>query len=313
MHTLSTVPPPGDKPAGLDDLIRVLYILVMLRLPLDTLRTIESRIVIAYAGPPEPRMRDVRNRNPYYTFWWVKRGEAHLTVNGKPYSVIPGQWVLIPAMTDRHHLLDESTELVSLSFHWAWSFGEPVLRMPAPVIGDAKSAGVLCRQASKVAKLLCPDRLNVALRNLRSGVYDVQQYHQIQTAFDAFLVNLSEVVIPMGSSIVKPNQVDSRLAMILTELTRSPTIGPLPFDRWRGVAGIGREQIARLARQHLGMTLYAWRNRLLEREIRRRLLGGGAVIKAVAADLGFVDSSHFHRWCVQHLGLRPSQLQGGAA
>jgi AraC-like DNA-binding protein len=290
-----------------------LYILVMVRFSLDTLRTIESRIIIAYAGRPEPRMRDIRNRNPYYTFWWVKRGEARLRIDGRPYNVAAGQWVLIPAMADRHHLLDESTELVSLSFHWAWPFGEPVLRMTDPAIGDGKSARSLCHQASQVARLVCPDPLDISSRHLRSGVYDLLTYSRIVAAFQTFLIHLCQVVVPLGSQIVRPDEIDPRLTPILTELTRSPSVGPLPFDRWRGVAGIGREQIDRLARQHLGMSLHAWRTRLLEREIRRRLLSNAAVIKAVAADLGFVDSSHFNRWCVQHLGLRPSQLRGGAA
>jgi transcriptional regulator GlxA family with amidase domain len=133
------------------------------------------------------------------------------------------------------------------------------------------------------------------------------------SCFHAFLASACELIHRRGGSIVRPGEVDPRLVPILADLSSSPRIGPLPYETWRTKVGVGREQIDRLARQHLGMTLHAWRNRQLEREVRRRLISGSTAIKAVASELGFVDPAHFNRWCRQHLHLRPGQLRGGAA
>jgi len=278
---------------------------------IDTLRTLDTGVVIAYEGAPEPAMRTRRGRNAFYTFWWVKQGAAELEIDGRSYRYGAGEWVLIPAMTDRYHALDESTELVSLSFQWDWPLGEPVLRIEEPISGTADAQRSLCALARDAVKVLhaSPD----APRTFRQTMFGLAAWNRFLGAFHSFLAELCEVAEQRGGVVVRPGAVDARLAPILADLAKSPTIGPLPYERWRGRVGIGREQIDRLARQHLGMTLHAWRNRLLEREVRRRLLPGGAVIKAVAAELGFVDSAHFNRWCRQHLHRRPGELRGGAA
>ncbi len=278
---------------------------------MDSLGTIGTSPAVAYEGPPLPQMRRLRVRHPFYTFWWLKRGAATLEMEGRRLRYGTGEWLLIPPMTDRYHELDDAAELVSLSFLWNWPFGEPVLQLHGPISGRVSEDRLLCRLARRAVKAL--HESSDASRAFRERTYTAAQWYRFLGAFHAFLAELCELAESRSAIVKGPGTVDARLAPILAELAASPTIGPLPYERWRGQAGVGREQIDRLARQHLGTTLHAWRNTLLEREVRRRLLSGEAVIKAVAAELGFVDSAHFNRWCRQHLRRRPGELRGGAA
>lgn len=294
----------------MDGLANVLYILVMpgqVQFTLDALRAIESHISIAYEGEPQPKMREVVSWNPYYTFWRLEKGSAAIEIGGRRYRVRAGEWILMPPQAQRHHVIDDSTVMLSLSFHFAWPSGEPVLRMDEALVGRSADEERLCSLARQTIHATdgTPTRTPQA--------YPVDAFFNVTSCFHAFLASACELVQRRGGSIVRPGEVDPRLVPILADLSSSPRIGPLPYETWRAKVGIGREQIDRLARRHLGMTLHAWRNRQLEREIRRRLISGTTAIKAVASELGFVDPPHFNRWCRQHLRLRPGQLRGGAA
>jgi AraC-like DNA-binding protein len=60
------------------------------------------------------------------------------------------------------------------------------------------------------------------------------------------------------------------------------------------IAGLSRFQLTRQFQRVFGLPLHAYHLQIRLEEARRRLRHG-QTIAAVAADLGFVDQSHFHR------------------
>lgn len=279
--------------------------------PVEALFAAEPRVDLAYRGQVDPGVLRMRTRHPFYTWWWVLSGEARLETADERYVVAPGQWVLIPPNLERAHDIDAGTQLLSLSVTWNWPFGGPVLDVGAVRVVEARQTPRLCRYAH-----LAIDRLGVASPPprppVRTRMLGAGQWHRFRSALHAFLGELTDVALSLGGSINPPQTVDPRLRHVLRDLSERPTAGPLPYERWRPLVGVGRVQIDRLARQHLGMSLHDWRDRQLAREVRRRLIADTAVIKTVAAELGFVDSAHFHRWVKKHLGLIPSEVRGRA-
>lgn len=271
----------------------------------------ELRAELAYRGAVEASMLRMRTRHPFYTWWQVLSGRATLRSGDARWDVTPGHWVLIAPNLERSHEIEPGTELVSLSFTWNWPLGGPVLDAGAVRVAPVAQTPRLCRYAQRAIRRLTVANPSERLM-ARERVLDAAQWQRFRASLHAFVGELIDAVLALGGRVTSPQTVDARLRHILSDLATRPTAGPLPYERWRPLVGVGRVQIDRLARQHLGMSLHEWRDRQLAREVRRRLLANTTVIKTVAAELGFVDSAHFHRWVKKHLGLIPSEVRGRA-
>ena len=78
------------------------------------------------------------------------------------------------------------------------------------------------------------------------------------------------------------------------------------------VAGLSRFQLTRQFQRVFGLPLHAYHLQIRLEESRRRL-GLGVSIARVAADLGFVDQSHFHRRFRARFGVTPAEWRRTAA
>jgi AraC-like DNA-binding protein len=78
------------------------------------------------------------------------------------------------------------------------------------------------------------------------------------------------------------------------------------------VASISRFQLTRQFQQAFGLPLHAYHLHVRLEEAKARLRCGEG-IASVAADLGFVDQSHFHRRFKGSFGLTPGEWQRSAA
>jgi AraC-like DNA-binding protein len=72
------------------------------------------------------------------------------------------------------------------------------------------------------------------------------------------------------------------------------------------VAGLSRFQLTRQFQRAFGLPLHAYHLQIRLEEAKRRV-GRGQAIAAVAADLGFVDQSHFHRRFRARFGVTPAE------
>jgi AraC-like DNA-binding protein len=78
------------------------------------------------------------------------------------------------------------------------------------------------------------------------------------------------------------------------------------------VASMSRFQLTRQFQQAFGLPLHAYHLRVRLEQAKGRLRCGEA-IASVAADLGFVDQSHFHRRFKGAFGLTPGEWQRSTA
>ncbi len=272
---------------------------------------IQTQPEIAYAGVVGEGVRDMRVRHSFYTWWWVRRGRAEIRTREGSCIISRGRWLLIAPWTARRQLLDRGTDLISLSFHLEWPLGGPVLEFEGVLAGGAAQRRLRDRALAAVRVLDSGGaRGNVPFPARRLGVAG---WLRFRAAFDAFLEALVETVAAMGAVVTAPAPRDPRFERVVREIAEAPRAGPLPFARWERETGMGRARLDRMAERHWGRPLAAWRNERLAREIRRRLMPEGVLLKAVAAELGFVDAAHFNRWVRRHLGAAPSALRGNVA
>ena len=73
-----------------------------------------------------------------------------------------------------------------------------------------------------------------------------------------------------------------------------------------GIASMSRFRLTRMFQQRYGLSVHGYLRHLRLEEAKRRL-ARGEEIASVAADLGFVDQSHFHRRFRGSYGMTPGQ------
>ncbi|MFH1913125.1 MAG: AraC family transcriptional regulator [Pseudomonadota bacterium] len=83
------------------------------------------------------------------------------------------------------------------------------------------------------------------------------------------------------------------------------------LDELSALAGISRYHLLRLFSRETGLPPHAYQNQLRV-DRARTLLARGAPISQVAAEVGFVDQSHFTRIFRQFTGATPRQYQSGS-
>lgn len=81
---------------------------------------------------------------------------------------------------------------------------------------------------------------------------------------------------------------------------------PITTTALARVAKVSRFQLTRQFQRMFGLPLHAYHLQVRLEEAKRRM-AHGQTIAAVAADLGFVDQSHFHRRFRAHFGVTPAE------
>lgn len=245
--------------------------------------------------------------HPYYTWWWFDSGEVKLETPGETFHVRAGEWVFIPSNIRRVQTFAADSRIISMNFFAHWPNGLPLLFLPYPIMGDEDTCPPLRRLASRVC---------TALKKNKDGEYHLSRMNltlpevlAVKSRLNEFVNVLFEYAASNEGTMTMTTHEDPRLAQVLNWIQENPGIGPLPFDKWREQIGLGRSQLENLARKYLKMSLVMYRNRLLAAEACRRLGVHAALVKQVASDLGFVDSSHFCRWLQQQTGRNPGDFR----
>jgi AraC-like DNA-binding protein len=273
-------------------------------LPAATLSAVTPALVLAYDGPVAEAHRRLTVQNPFHGWWWLREGSAEIEHGGARLRLGPGDWIFFPSSWKRTHRLPPSARLLSLGFELAWPHGAPVLQMDAPLRG--RDDADLRRLGERVARAVAdPDRAYADPLSQRR--LSLPAWLEARAALCALAARLVESALAAGARLAPSAPPDPRLAHVLADLDAAPRAGPLPYARWSATGGLGRVQLDRLARRHLGLSLRAWRDARLEREIRHRLSAGRASMKELAADLGFADAAHFTHWVRRRLGAPPAR------
>jgi len=253
--------------------------------------------VVAYDRAVSLQGKDITVSPAFHSFWWVRRGWAKVTGEFGIKRTPEGQGLFLSPGIKRHQTFADDTLLLSLSFVIHWEDGQPLLDSLPPV----KYSGDEIEDLISHAEAAC---------GLAGARHDsVTDWLRFQSSFQAFLAATLQWAGRSGFQILSPQEGDPRLIGIIREVRQSPGAGPLPFERWQRMAGLSRSQINRLAREHLGKSLHAYRDQQLVTVLRRNLLTRGSSIKELAAEHGFVDSAHLCHWLKRQTGVTPTELR----
>jgi AraC-like DNA-binding protein len=266
--------------------------------------------VLAYDGPVSPRTRHLASQNPFHGWWWLRTGTAEIRHSGKRLRLSPGDWIFFPSAWQRTHRLSPDAHLVSIGFELAWPHGAPVLEMDAPLVGRGDAD--LLRLGARVA-LAYADPVGGFAEPLRNRQLGLAAWLEARGALCELASHLASRALAAGARVSPRTPRDARLARVLADIEAHPRAGPLPYDRWVAACGLGRVQLDRLARRHLGLSLRAWRDARLDREIRRQLGASRSSMKEIAAELGFADPAHFTHWVHRRLGTAPARWREDGA
>lgn len=274
-----------------------------LRLPFPAVVPVAK---VIYDGEVAPGMLRLRCRNPFHTWWWVREGKAKVEWRGGGSRLGPEDWIFFPSSWERTHEIDPGTRLVSVGFELVWPHGGAVLCMDGPLRGSG-DAGL--RRLGVAAARAHADPESGFREALPQRRLEFPEWLEARARLALLAAELCRRALAAGAGLGAREPQDSRLQRVLADLSAECRAGPLPYARWSRICGLGRGQLDRLARQHLGSSLRAWRDQLLEREVRGRLAEGSETLKEIAAALGFVDAAHFNHWVRRRLGDSPSRLR----
>ncbi|MEA5006128.1 MAG: AraC family transcriptional regulator [Rikenellaceae bacterium] len=87
------------------------------------------------------------------------------------------------------------------------------------------------------------------------------------------------------------------------------------YSRYKGVeelillSGLTQSTFNRKFREYFGDSPYQWILSRRADQIQRRLIAGGEAIRTIMKDFGFIDASHFNRFCRSMFGKTPTQMK----
>lgn len=267
---------------------------------------IALEVRLAYHDHVQPRSRHLVVNQPSYSWWWCDRGSLRVQSQERHYAVSKGQWIFLPAYCEREHWIEPETILISLGFRAIWPMGMPVVETNGPVVGC--DVDLHFRQVALDA-VAAAQAIQAQRRRTSVPAEHVLVQLRFRGAMNSFVSALFQRVVALGGWIQPPGCGDERLDYVLEQMRRELQAGPMPIERWCEEVDLSRSQLNRLCRALLGMSLRERRDQVLVDELRQRLIGSDQSIKAMASQLGFVDTAHLCRWFRRKTGHRPSDIR----
>ena len=151
----------------------------------------------------------------------------------------------------------------------------------------------------------------MAVPRSRSGLPkrngSIETHLKLQTAFDAWLIDYSSVMLQTG---IRPclMTLDHRVeeAVQMLDCRGRNLLRPTELSKKLGVS---RCQMNRLFVRELGMTLREYWERQRFASAQMFLNGSDLSVKETAFRLGFISPQHFSRWFRKRSGVSPTQLR----
>ncbi|MDA3963743.1 MAG: helix-turn-helix domain-containing protein [Planctomycetota bacterium] len=268
------------------------------------LRASTPTLGYAYRGLVPGHGRSLRYTPAWFSCWYVDVGRAEVRFeDGRVARAEPGEWLLTPPMSPRYQIFPSGAEILSLAFH-----------MPLPPGVDVDAVLPMRVATNHAADLVAPAMAVVAaLGGAHSPAYlsdtvhvDLGRWLRIQQHVGAFAVAWHDRVFAndLGVSVLDP-----RLRDACTLLAAQARMGAVPYPNLQARTGLGRVHLDRLFKQALGRSPKQELDRLCLQRVLRRLDERARPVKAIAAELGFTDSSHLCRWFAKRTGMSPERYR----
>lgn len=241
-----------------------------------------------------PRRRPATlHDHDYPELFWIQNGRARHVVNGARQDLVEGDLVFVRPH-DRHGLqgLEPETRLVNVLVHpdrvAALAARYPELRGRF-FWHEARLPTVHHRDPRALAELS-----GAALRleaGARSGL-----------RIDAFVLRLAGELLEASAELPEPAPPWLAAACAAAE---RPEVFRRGAAGLVAAAGRGHAHVARVVRQHLGMTPSDFVNRIRMDFAARQLAGTADSLAEIAQDCGFENMSHFHKLFRARFGMTP--------
>lgn len=279
------------------------------RFAVQDLRNSRPELAFAYRGlVPGPGQWG--NHAPgWFSCWLIEQGWAEVVFpDGPTVRAGVGQWLLLPSHRVRQQRFPRGANILSIAFQ---------LVLPAVMSSGGalpmllpRGEGAELTQAAESLLASCAQRDEQAEQLRVPATLGLRQWFALQTALMAFTGAWCARVLgdaPLGKGL------DPRVAEARRLLATMPRMGTVPYDVLRRRTGLSRVQLDRLFREQLGHSPKEELDRRCLERVQRRLVDPTLPIKAIAAELGFTDSSHLCRWFTRRTGMSPQRHRLGRA
>lgn len=279
------------------------------RFTLDELRDCAPRLGYAYRGLVPGGGENRRHTPGWMSCWLVDVGWAEVRFeDGRSARAGVGEWLLCPPVVPRYQIFPREAEILSLAFHLPLPPDlDPHRHLPLRL--GLEAGGALRIEAEAIVEILGG---HVAERTIRyrAETLALADWLRLQQALSAFVAAWGEQVFRLGDA--RAVELDPRVREAHQVLAARPRMGPVPYDVLELRTGLGRVQLDRLFKQALGRSPKQALDRLCLERVLRRLDDPRRPIKAIAAELGFTDSSHLCRWFARQVGSSPERYRRSA-
>ena len=264
---------------------------------------------LVYRGAVPANGQHVEGFRPTFTWWWFENGAATLETRYQTFQLKTGDWIFIPSGIWRRQDFQPGSAILSINFLALWQNRIPIILSETPLTGRRRHHEDLVQAAMRVTDALSPldDGTNLTLQAL-----PLSRLFLLNARLYEFTNLILQHAVRCGARIATYTYKDTRLNWVLQDIQQNLRAGPLPFDRWQGRTGLSRSQLERLAQKYLQQSLRSYRDALLVSAVCHALNSGSLLVKQVAQNFGFVDTSHFCHWLKSHTGCAPSVFQRSA-
>lgn len=225
----------------------------------------------------------------------------------------PGEW-LIGWGSKIEQELAPGTHLLSLRIRCAWPnrmplfSGSPVQVFAAAAYPRLERLALALRQIG--TKLQMQDDMdNPQKLFLWQTHLDFPTYLRYERTLWSWMEVFTQAMIRSGRTVHSPGEIDPRLANACELIDSSRPGGGFPQEALEQKTGLSIGRLNWLSSQHYGFTLQSYWERRRVARARLALEQSETRIKEVAADLGFVQLSHFSNWFKRQTGTSPREFR----
>ena len=276
-------------------------------LPLDDWQRLRTQIFWCYEGQP-PRVAGVTHyRTPNHSAWLILSGEATVYWGERPYTVRPGEWVIVPP-PGHERSFTEDVEVLSVHFRLSWTEDSDLFTLAAPAIFPAERHPALRRVARRLQRFFGKFPLNSRFVHT-SRPMTLPQYLHFQTLAGRFALTLADVLddekLLPEACCARPNL---QLGHILARLRGLPLDQPWSTAANARALGMSAGHFNRVFRQGYGQTPRQYFDTRRLEHAKHGVIAGQGSLKEVAAAVGF-SSAVFCRWFRQAVGASPTHYR----
>ena len=276
-------------------------------LPLDDWQRLKTQIFWCYEGQPPLVAGITHYRTPNHSAWLILSGEATVHWNGRPRTVRPGEWVIVPP-PGYERSFTEDVEMLSVHFRLSWAEDSDLFTLSAPAVFPAERHPALLRVTWRLRRFF--ERFPPHNRFVQaSRPMTLPQYLQFQTLAGRFALTLANVLddeqLLPEACCARPNPQAGHILARLRDLPLDQPWNTAATARSLGMSG---GHFNRVFRQEYGQTPRQYFDTRRLEHAKRGVIAGQGSLKEVAAAVGF-SSAVFCRWFRQAVGASPTRYR----